>query len=465
MPTTLWAFGYSTKKYVQGQAPERLPACSVSGKPVLMTKPLNIAIAGLGTVGSGTLAILQEKAALLEARCGRPLKVVAISARDKNKKRSFDTSKIRWENDPLALAAAPDIDVVVELIGGQEGVARALVEASLKAGKHVVTANKALIAHHGMQIAKLAEDGGVTLGYEGAVAGGIPIIRSLREGLAANRFNHIAGILNGTCNYILTTMWEEKRDFAEVLADAQRLGYAEADPSFDIDGIDTAHKLAIITSLAYGSPLDIKAIHVEGIRNITIRDMEFAHELGYVIKLLGLSLRTKDGVLQRVHPCMVPKLAAIGRVSGAYNSVIVEGDSVGRIMIEGMGAGEGPTASSVVSDILDIASGAHYKPFTIPVASMRAMPKAPMDSLHTAYYMRLAVTDKPGVLAAVTSIFRDEGISLHSFLQRSHAPGEPVQVVLITHATVELALRKASESIAALDSVIEPPHVIRIEAL
>ena len=430
-----------------------------------MNKPLNIAIAGLGVVGGGTLKILQEKASLLESRCGRALKVVAVSARDRSKQRAASTADVKWVENPLQLAEMKEVDIVVELIGGSEGVAKSLVEKSLAAGKHVVTANKALIAHHGMEIAKIAEQANVMLSYEAAVAGGIPIIKSLREGLAANRFSHVAGILNGTCNYILTTMWDAYRDFGEVLADAQKLGYAEADPSFDIDGIDTAHKLAIITSLAYGSPLDIKGVHVEGIRNITIRDMEFADQLGYVIKLLGISTRTEGGVLQRVHPCMVPKLSAIGRVGGAYNGIIVEGDAVGRVTLEGLGAGEGATASSVVGDIVDIARGAPYKPFTIPVASMRAVPKAPLDSLRTSYYMRLAVVDKPGVLAAVTGIFRDEGISLRSFLQHSHAPGEPVQVVLITHDTVELALRQALESIAALDSVLEPPHMIRIESL
>jgi homoserine dehydrogenase len=430
-----------------------------------MNAPLRIAIAGLGTVGSGTLKILQENAALLEARCGRSLKVTAVSARDRNKKRPADLSSIVWVDDPLSLVRSPDVDVVVELIGGSEGIAKSLVEQSLAAGKHVVTANKALIAHHGMEIAKIAEASNAMFAYEAAVAGGIPIIKSLREGLAANRFSHIAGILNGTCNYILTAMWESCRDFAEVLGEAQHLGYAEADPSFDIDGIDTAHKLAIITSLAYGCPLDIKGVHVEGIRGITIRDMEFADELGYVIKLLGISALTEHGVLQRVHPCMVPKLSAIGRVDGAYNGIIVEGDAVGRITLEGRGAGEGPTASSVVGDIIDIARGAPYKPFTIPVASMRAMPRASMDSLRTSYYMRLAVVDKPGVLAAVTGIFRDEGISLRSFLQLKPVPGEPVQVVLITHDTLELALRQAVESISALDSVLEPPHMIRIESL
>lgn len=429
-----------------------------------MTKPLNIAIAGLGTVGGGTLRILQENAALLEARSGHTLKITAVSARDRKKKRAGDASKLKWVDNPLDLAKLPDVDLVVETIGGAEGIARSLVEAALKAGKHVVTANKALIAHHGMALAALAEASGAMLAYEAAVAGGIPVIKTLREGLVANRFHHVAGILNGTCNFILTSMWEKHKDFDWALKEAQRVGFAEADPSFDIDGVDTAHKLAILTSLAYGCPLNIKAVSIEGIRAITILDMEFADQLGYVIKLLGISSRTESGILQRVHPCLVPKLSGLGRLGGAYNGVIAHGHAVGRITLEGLGAGEGPTASSIVGDIIDIARGTTYKPFTVPVASMKALPLATMDNLSASYYVRLAVQDKPGVLAAVTGIFRDEGISLREF-QQSHPVGNPVQVVLVTHETLELAMVSALESIRALDSVTETPHMIRIEAL
>lgn len=295
------------------------------------------------------------------------------------------------------------------------------------------------------------------------MAGGIPIIKALREGLGANHFRKIAGILNGTCNFILSSMWNEHKDFGDALKEAQRIGYAEADPSFDIDGVDTAHKLAIITSLSQGCKLGIDAVYVEGIRNITITDMEFAGQLGYVIKLLGISEHTEKGILQRVHPCMVPKGSPLGSVNDAYNGVIVEGSSVGRIIMEGKGAGEWPTASSVVGDIMDIARGAMYKPFTVPVASLKKASFATMDTLRTPYYVRLAVVDKPGVLAAITGIFRDEGISMCSFLQNSRKPDETVQVVLTTHETVELAMRNALKSIAALDAVIEPPHMIRIE--
>lgn len=430
-----------------------------------MTTPLRIAIAGLGTVGDGTLSILQDNAAVLEARCGRAIEVVAVSARDKNKKRNSKLDGLHWAQTPAELASLPNVDIVVELIGGSEGAARLLVEAALKAGKHVVTANKALIAHHGIELAKLAEASNAMFAYEAAVAGGIPIIKSLREGLAANRFSHVAGILNGTCNFILTSMWEHKLDFSVALAEAQRIGFAEADPSFDIDGVDTAHKLAIITSLAYGCPPNIGAVHIEGIRPITLRDMEFADELGYVIKLLGISTRTEAGILQRVHPCMLPKLSNMGRVGGGYNGIIVEGHAVGRITFEGAGAGAGPTASSVVGDIVDIARGATYKPFTLPVSELKALPLASIDSLHSSYYVRLVVVDKPGVLAAVTGILRDEGISLQSFLQHSHAPGEPVQIVLTTHDTLEFAMKQALASISELETVLEPPHMIRIEPL
>ncbi len=430
-----------------------------------MHRPLNVAIAGLGTVGGGTLKILQKNAGLLEERSGRAINVVAVLSRNESRKKQLDITSAKWAFSAEDLINTPDLDVVVELIGGSEGIAKTLVESALKNGKHVVTANKALIAHHGIELAKLAEKHHAVLAYEAAVAGGIPVIKTLREGLAANHFSNIAGILNGTCNYILTSMQEEKKDFAEALAEAQRIGYAEADPSFDIDGVDTAHKLAIITGLAYGCPPDIKAVHVEGIRRISTLDMEFADQLGYTIKLLGISARTEGGILQRVHPCMVDKLSPIGRVSGAYNGVIIEGDSVGRITLEGRGAGEFPTASAVVSDIMDIARGAAYRPFTIPVEKMKKLSAASMDTLKSSYYLRLAVVDKPGVLAAITGIFRDEGISVGSCIQHSRKPGEKVQIVITTHETVELAMQNALKSLTGIDAVIEPPHMIRIENL
>ncbi|NBX02510.1 MAG: homoserine dehydrogenase [Alphaproteobacteria bacterium] len=428
-----------------------------------MSSPLRIGIAGLGTVGRGTLQIIISQAKLIEQRCGKKIEVVGVSARNKHHNRGIDISHLQWFDDPMQMASDPKIDVVVEMIGGSEGVAKNLVEASLKAGKSVVTANKALIAHHGIELAKLAEKSGAVLAFEAAVAGGIPIIKALRDGLAANQFSRIAGIMNGTCNYILTAMWEQKRDFDEVLADAMAKGYAEADPSFDVDGIDTAHKLAILTSLAYACAPAIGEVYIEGIRRVTLRDMEFAAELGYVIKLLGITATTEGGILQRVHPCMVPTSSPLGSVSGVYNAVQVEGDSVGKVFFEGRGAGDGPTGSSVVADIMDIARGTVYKPFTLPVASLAALPFAKVDALQSSYYLRLSVTDKPGVLAEVTAIFKNENISLRSFIQRGHAPGEAVELVLTTHEALELSMQKAIAAIAKLDIVRAQPTMIRIE--
>ncbi len=425
--------------------------------------PLHIAIAGLGTVGCGTIEILQKHYAELSVRCGRTLKISAVSASSKNKKRNVDISGFRFVEDSLSLASDPEIDVIVEAIGGSEGIARKLVETALSNGKSVVTANKALIAHHGIELAKIAEKTGAVLAFEAAVAGGIPIIKTLRDGLAANKLSRIMGILNGTCNYILTSMWETRRDFSEVLKEAQELGYAEADPSFDVDGIDAAHKVSILTSLAYGCAPAMKNIYIEGISRISLRDMRFADELGYTIKLLGISTQNDGSICQRVHPCMVSKGSMLGTVHGVYNAVFIESDFAGRVFLEGRGAGAKPTGSSVVADIMDIARGAKYKPFTVPVASFSKADFAGMDSLYGSYYLRLGVTDKSGVLAEVTRIFKEYNISLRTFLQHSHAPGENVQLVLTTHETQEANMLKAIKSIARLDSVCEEPFMIRIE--
>ncbi len=427
-------------------------------------KPLNVGIAGLGTVGGGTLAILQKHEAMLAARAGRPIRITAISARDKKKARP-GTEKLLWCDNPVDMAKSPDVDVVVELIGGAEGVARELVETALKNSKSVVTANKALIAHHGIALATLAEKSGAVLAFEAAVAGGIPIIKALRDGLAANEFQRIMGILNGTCNYILTQMWETRRSFDVVLKEAQDLGYAEAEPSFDVDGIDTAHKLAILTSLAFGCAPAINSVYMEGIRRITLLDMDFASQLGYTIKLLGIASKTPKGIEQRVHPCMVRTDSPLGAVPGVFNAILAEGDAVGNIMFEGRGAGAGPTASSVVADIMDIARGVTYKPFTLPVAALQSLPFCGMDDLRCSYYVRLSVIDRPGVLAEVTSIFKTEQISLRSFLQHSHAPDEPVNLVITTHETNETAMLRAIAAIGKLESVKEKPYMIRIESV
>ncbi|MDB5487178.1 MAG: homoserine dehydrogenase [Reyranella sp.] len=429
-----------------------------------MNSPLRIGIAGLGTVGAGVVKLLAEHGRLLAVRGGRPLKIVAVSARRKAKKRDIDLSHVRWENDPMALATAPDIDVVVELIGGSSGVARRLVQKALASGKHVVTANKALLALHGYELAAAAEKKQRILAFEAAVAGGIPIIKALREGLVGNRVQRLYGILNGTCNYILTTMRETGRDFDVVLAEAQAAGYAEADPTFDVDGIDAAHKLAVLTGAAFGARVNFAGVHVEGIRRVTSMDIEFAQELGYRIKLLGLARETRHGIEQRVHPCMVPLDTPIAHIEGVFNAVVVEGDFVGTTMFQGRGAGQGPTASAVVADLVDVARGRHMPAFVVPADKLATKKASPMDRHVGAYYMRLMVQDRPGVIAAISGALAKERISLESMLQRGRSESGEVPVVLTTHETEEAAMQRALARIAKLGAVAEEPCVIRIEA-
>jgi homoserine dehydrogenase len=428
-----------------------------------MTRPLSVALAGLGTVGTGVLTLLRDNADVVAAHAGRPVAVTAVSARDRNRDRGIPLTGLRWYDDPVALAADPGVDAVVEVIGGTDGPARTLIEAALAAGKPVVTANKALLAVHGAALAAEAERRGVALAFEAAVAGGIPVIKALREGLSANRIMRVAGILNGTCNYILTVMRERGREFAEVLAEAQKLGYAEADPTFDVDGIDTAHKLAIVAALAFGRPVDFDAVHVEGIRHVSALDVAFAGELGYRIKLLGIARRTDTGIEARVHPCMVPATAPIARVDGVFNAVVAEGDFVGRVMLEGRGAGAGPTASAVVADLIDIGRGRFTPVWGVTSDQLSHAASVPMSTHVGAYYLRLMVVDRPGVIAEVTAVLRDLGISLESMLQRGRSPGEAVPVVLLTHETGEAGMREALRRIAGLDAVLEDPTLIRIE--
>jgi homoserine dehydrogenase len=428
-----------------------------------MPQPLRIAVAGLGTVGAGTLKLIADKGHLLEARCGRPIQVVAVSARDKSRDRGLDLKAVQWFEDPVAMAQAPGIDVFVEVIGGSDGAAKQACEAAIASGKSVVTANKALLALHGAALAEAAEAKGVTLAYEAAVAGGIPIIKALREGLAANSVKRVYGILNGTCNYILTTMRATGRDFGEVLSEAQKLGYAEADPSFDVDGIDTAHKLAVLTAVAFGCRTNFAGVHVEGIRRVSAHDIRFADELGYRIKLLGLARLTPGGVEQRVHPCLVPVGTPIAHVEGVFNAVVAETDYAETNVFEGRGAGAGPTASAVVADLVDIARGANVPTFAVPASRLADLPVSPMASHVGAYYIRLMVVDKPGVIADVTAILRDNDVSLESMLQRGRSPGETVPIVLVTHETREENMARALAKIAALATVTEPPCMIRIE--
>jgi homoserine dehydrogenase len=425
--------------------------------------PLKIAVAGLGTVGAGTLQLLQAHAAALAVRAGRQIVVTAVSARDRDRDRGVDLAGVRWCDDAVALAAISEIDVVVELIGGADGVARRVVEEALARRKHVVTANKALMAEHGTALAGMAEAQGVALAFEAAVAGGIPIIKTLREGLAGNRLSRVYGILNGTTNYILTTMRESGRDFAEVLAEAQQLGYAEADPSFDIDGVDASHKLAILASVAFGRPVDLAGVYTEGIRHISRLDIDFAEELGYRIKLLGIARLTEHGLEQRVHPCMVRRETPIAAVEGVFNGIVAEGDFVGQLMLEGRGAGARPTASAVVADLVDIAAGRFTAPFGVPTAALDPRPGAPMERHRGAYFIRLMVVDQPGVIADIAAALRDQQVSMESMIQRGRAPGEAVPIVLTTHDTVEAAMQRALAAIGRLSTVREPPRMIRIE--
>ncbi len=428
-----------------------------------MSRPFSVGVAGLGTVGAGVLKLLHDNAQIIAARAGRPIVVRAVSARDRTRDRGVPMAGLRWHDDPVALAADPEVDVVVEVIGGSSGSAKALVEAAIAAGKPVVTANKALLAVHGADLAARAEKAQVPLAFEAAVAGGIPAIKALREGLAANNIARVAGILNGTCNYILTTMTEHGTDFADVLADAQRLGYAEADPSFDVDGIDAAHKLAILAALAFGRPVDFAAVHIEGIRHVSALDIDFARQLGYRIKLLGVARRSADGIETRVHPAMVPLESPLAQVDGVFNAVVAEGDFVGPVMLEGRGAGAGPTASAVAADLIDLARGRLTPVWGVANGALSNLKSLPIAAHYGAYYLRLMVVDRPGVIADVACALRDQGISLESVIQRSRAPGAAVPVVWVTHETTEASMLKALGQISALEAVVEPPTLIRIE--
>ena len=432
-----------------------------------MSDTVRIGLAGLGVAGGGVLKLLEQQHGLLLSRAGRRLETVAVSARERTKNRAADISSLKWYDDPRDLAGDPDIDVVCELIGGADGVALELSQAALRSGKHLVTANKALLAHHGNALAAMAEDGGVNLGYEAAVAGGIPIIKALREGLAANEFSGVYGILNGTCNYILTEMRDgvragTPRDFDTILKAAQELGYAEADPSTDVDGIDAAHKLALLTSLVFGCPVDFDAVQIEGIRHINPLDIQYAEELGYRVKLLGVSRASAAGIEQSVHPCMVPERTAIAHVDGVLNAVVTEGDFVGTTTFEGPGAGAGPTASAVVSDLADIARGLVLPTFGVPVSALEARPKAPPGSHVGSYYIRLMVVDRPGVIADIAACLRDEEVSVESLLQHGRRPDEAVPVVLTTHVAEEDALARALAAMDELQAVLETPRMIRI---
>ena len=428
-----------------------------------MTKTLRVGVAGLGFVGAATVKLLQNKAPLLRLRSTRDILVTAVSARDKSKDRGISMEGIKWHDNPLDISNDEHVDLVVETIGGSDGVAKEVVEKAIANGKHVVTANKALIAQSGTILAEDAEQSGVALAFEAAVAGGIPILKALREGLSANRIDGVYGILNGTCNYILTCMRETGKEFEEVLQDAQKLGYAEEDPSFDLDGIDAAHKLAILSSLAFGLKIDFGAVHVEGIRHITLLDIEFAEELGYRIKLLGITRQSARGIEQRVHPCMVPLDAPIAHIEDVFNAVVVHGDQVGTTMYEGRGAGAGPTSSAIVADIVDIALGRFLPAFGLAANDLKTSNSLDMLERVASYYVRFTVIDRPGVFAEIATALRDNNVSMEKIIQRGRAPGEPVRVVLTTHETKEKAILKTIQAIDQTDAVVEPTRMIRIE--
>lgn len=435
-----------------------------------MANALKIGVAGLGTVGASLVRILQTRANALTVACGRPIAVTAVSARDASKDRGILMDGITWYADPVEMARDADIDVFVELVGGSEGAAEDSVRAALGRGLHVVTANKALLSRHGVELAKLAEEKGRLLNYEAAVAGGIPVIKTLRESLTGNNFSRIYGIMNGTCNYILTRMEREGLSFADCLKEAQRLGYAEADPSFDIEGNDTAHKLSILTTLAFGCEISADKIYLEGITNISIEDIHAAADLGYRIKLLGVAQKTESGIEQRVHPTMVPLDSVIAQVDGVTNAVALESDILGELLMVGPGAGGNATASAVLGDITDIAKsrpGAQEVPVLgRPAHLLDPYRQAEMQSHEGGYFIRLTVQDRTGVFASIATKMAENAISLESIVQHSKqpvTPDRPQTIILVTHATMESAVRKAVGAIKGEGYLIGEPQVIRIE--
>jgi len=427
-----------------------------------MNRPLKIAIAGLGTVGGGVASVLLTRGAELAQRAGRPLELVGVSARDKGKKRGANVSKLAWETDATTLVNS-NADVLVELIGGEEGVARKLITSALRSKKHVVTANKALLAYHGAELASLAEENDVALKFEAAVAGGIPIVKALRESLIAYGIDAVRGILNGTCNYILTQMEATGRSFEDVLKEAQKLGYAEVDPTLDVGGGDTAHKLAVLSALAFGAAPNMKNIQTVGITHISTDDIKFAREFGHRIKLLGIARRVGDRIDQRVEPAMVKLGTPLADVDGAFNAVVAHACEAGPFTFEGRGAGEAPTTSAVIADLVDIARGMFGAPFGRPAKSLIRSNEGP-GPRQGAFYLRFEVRDAPGVLAEIARRLADAEVSIESMIQRGRSPGGAVAIVMITHDCLETALSSALKAIAASDKVLASPCMIPIEA-
>ena len=424
-------------------------------------KPLKVGICGLGTVGGGTFNVLTSNAAAIARRAGREITVEQVATRHDNP--ACDTSNTNVTDDIFAVANNPEIDVIVELIGGYD-VARELVLKAIENGKHVVTANKALIAVHGTEIFAAAKKAGVTVGYEAGVAGGIPVIKAIREGLAANNINWLAGIINGTGNFILTEMRDKGRDFADVLKEAQELGYAEADPTFDVEGIDAAHKLTILSSIAYGIPLQFDNCFTEGISKITREDVEYAEELGYRIKHLGVSARSEKGIDLRVHPTLIPESNMIAKVDGVMNAVALNGDAVKDTLFCGPGAGAGPTASAVVADIIDIARGIEVEPLAFNTLENTKV--LPIEEVETCYYLRMQAQDKAGVLANIATILSKKGINIEAIIQKEPKEGETlVPMIMLTHKVLEKTMNEAIAEIEALAEINGGVTRIRVEHL
>lgn len=430
-----------------------------------MAHPLRIALAGLGTVGTGVIRLVQENRDLIARRAGRPIEIKAVTARDRTKDRGVDLSAYRWVDDMGELATAGDIDVVVELVGGSDGPALTLARETLSHGRALVTANKAMIAHHGAELGALADSKNAPLKFEAAVAGGIPVIQGLRDGAAANRIDRVYGILNGTCNFILSAMERDGRDFVDVLADAQAKGYAEADPSFDIDGVDAAHKLAILASLSFGSKIDFAGVEVRGIRKILAADIAQAQALGYRIRLIGFAeIDGENGsaqIFQRVHPCLVPLNHPLANVTGATNAVVAEGNYSGRLLFQGAGAGDRPTASAVVADLVDIARKETGPAFSVPTNELESLPRASAAHRVGQTYLRMLVADRAGVLAEIAAAMRDAGLSIESLIQREVTDGSAL-ISMVTHEGCEAAIDATLNTLSGSDSLLGEPMVMHI---
>ena len=428
-----------------------------------MTDPLRLGIAGLGTVGTGVVKIVRQKAELLAARAGRPVAITAVSARTRDKDRGVNLSDYAWEDDPVALATRDDVDVFVELMGGSDGPAKAATEAAIAAGKDVVTANKAMLAHHGQALATAAESAGSVLRFEAAVAGGIPVIKALTEGLAGNDITRVMGVMNGTCNYILTRMQATGQGYNALFEEADKLGYLEADPNLDVGGIDAGHKLALLSSIAFGTQVNFDAVELEGIQSVTLEDINHAADMGYRIKLLGVAQLTGRGLEQRMSPCLVPASSPLGQLEGGTNMVVLEGDMVEQIVLRGPGAGEGPTASAVMGDVMDIARGIRLSTFGQPATRLQQA-KPARAATPAPYYLRMSLEDKPGALAKVATVLGEAGISINRMRQYRH-DDTTAPVLIVTHKTTRTALDGALDAMTKLDVIASAPVALRIETV